>query len=70
MCTLRNFPTLITQWIEWARDKFDGYFIIILQNLKKFCQSKDKFYEELEKNDNIDFKITTLENIIKYTKLI
>ena len=26
MCTLMNFPTLITHCIEWTRDKFKGYF--------------------------------------------
>ena len=70
MCTLRNFPTLIVHCIEWARDKFDGYFIKILQSLMRFCQSKEKFYEELEKIDNVDFEISILENVIEYTKLI
>ena len=70
MCTLRNFPTLITHCIEWARDNFDGYFVKILQDLKKFCENKEKFYIELEKNDNIDFQINYLEKIIKYTKLV
>jgi ubiquitin-activating enzyme E1 len=36
MCTLRNFPTLINHCIEWARDNFDGYFVNIMKELKKF----------------------------------
>ena len=70
MCTLRNFPTLITHCIEWARDNFDGYFVKILQDLKKFCENKEIFYKELEKNDNVDFQIKYLEKIIKYSKLV
>ena len=70
MCTLRNFPTLIVHCIEWARDKFDGYFIKIIRNLMKFCKDREKFYSELEEANNIDFVISTLDNVIKYTKLI
>ena len=70
MCTLRNFPTLITHCIEWARDNFDGYFVKILQDLKKFCINKENFYKELEKNDNVDFQIQYLGKIIQYSKLL
>lgn len=70
MCTLRNFPTLITHCIEWARDNFDGCFVTILQDLKKFCENKDNFYKDLQKISNIDYQIQYLEKIIKYTKLV
>ena len=70
MCTLRNFPTLITHCIEWARDYFDGCFINILRDLKKFCENKDNFYKDLQKNSNIDYQIKYLEKIIKYSKLV
>ena len=70
MCTLRNFPTLITHCIEWARDSFEGCFVTILQDLKKFCENKENFYKDLEKNSNIDYQIKYLEKIIHYTKLV
>ena len=70
MCTLRNFPTLITHCIEWARDNFDGYFVKIIQDLKKFCQNREEYFADLEKLDNIDFQIKNIEKIIKYSKLI
>ena len=70
MCTLRNFPTLITHCIEWARDNFDGYFVTIIKDLKQFCENREKYYEDLEKIDNIDLQIKNLKNIIKYSKLI
>ena len=70
MCTLRNFPTSITHCIEWARDNFDNYFVKIIQDLKKFCENKEKYYEDLEKIDNIEIQIKNLEKIINYSKLI
>ena len=70
MCTLRNFPTLISHCIEWARDKFDGYFVNIIQYLKKFCENKENLYKDLEAIDDIDLRIKDLEKIMKYTKLI
>ena len=70
MCTLRNFPTLITHCIEWARDNFEGDFVKILKDLKNFCENKENFYKDLEKKDNVDYQIKYLEKIIKYTKLV
>jgi ubiquitin-activating enzyme E1 len=26
LCTLKNFPYLIEHTIQWARDKFEGFF--------------------------------------------
>ena len=70
MCTLRNFPTLITHCIEWARDNFDGYFVKIIQDLKRFCQNKEDYFEYLEKLDDYDIQIKQIKKIIKYLKLI
>lgn len=72
MCTLRNFPTLITHCIEWARDKFEGYFVKIIKDLKLFCKNKEEYYQELskEKSDDFDIQMKELEKIIKYSKLI
>ena len=70
MCTLRNFPTLITHCIEWARDSFDGYFVNIIQDLKNFCQSREDYFKNLEKLDNYNIQIENVEKIIKNSKLI
>ena len=72
MCTLRNYPTLITHCIEWARDLFEGYFIKIINNLKLFYENKEKYYEQLNKEYCDDYEIQSkeLEKIIKYSKLI
>lgn len=72
MCTLRNFPTLITHCIEWVRDKLEGYFLKIILDLKLFCKNKEEYYQELskEKSDDFDIQMKELEKIIKYSKLI
>ena len=72
MCTLRNFPTLITHCIEWALDKFEGYFVKIIKSLKSFCENKNAYYEQLNKETTGDFDIQTkeLEKIIKYSELL
>ena len=72
MCTLRNYPTLITHCIEWARDQFDGYFVKIIKDLQLFCEDKDKYFEQLNKETSGDFDIQSkeLEKIINYSKLI
>ena len=70
MCTLRNYPTLIEHCIEWARDNFDGYFVNVLEELKRFSENKKEFLKQLDKLNNFDEQIKVLKNIIKYSKLI
>ena len=36
MCTLRNYPTSINHCIEWALEKFNCYFIEIINKIKLF----------------------------------
>ena len=70
MCTLRNFPTLINHCIEWARDNFDGYFVNIIKELKKFCENKEEYFKQLEKFPNYYEKIYDIEKVMEYTKFI
>ena len=70
MCTLRNSPTLITHCIEWARDNFDRYFVKTIQDLKRFCQNKEDYFEYLEKLDDYNIQIKQIKKIIKYLKFI
>jgi ubiquitin-activating enzyme E1 len=48
MCTLRNFPNQIEHCIEWARDKFSGYFTDRPANVRKFIEKTDSFLNEIE----------------------
>ena len=72
MCTLRNYPTLITHYIEWARVLFDEYFIKIIKDLKLFCENKEDYYKQLNKEYSEDYEnqAKELEKIIKYFKLL
>ena len=70
MCTLRNFPTSIEHCIEWARDKFDGYFINIINEVKSFIEDKDKFYSELSKEMVPSDQIEKIKEISRYVKII
>jgi ubiquitin-activating enzyme E1 len=70
MCTLRNFPTSIEHCIEWARDKFDGYFINIINEVKSFIEDKDKFYNELSKEMVPSDQIEKIKEISRYVKII
>lgn len=72
MCTLRNYPTLITHCIEWARVLFDEYFIKIIKDLKLFCENKEDYYKQLNKEYSEDYEnqAKELEKIIKYFKLL
>ena len=72
MCTLRNYPTLINHCIEWALDKFDGYFVKIIKSLKLFCENKNNYYDLLNKetSGDYDLQIKELEKIISYTNLL
>ena len=49
LCTLRNFPNQIEHTIQWARDKFEGYFAEGYAALKGYIESKDKFLNDLRK---------------------
>ena len=69
MCTLRNYPTSINHCIEWSLDKFNGYFIDIIKQVKLFVGNKDLFYQELSKKDLISQQ-EIINKVIRYIKII
>ena len=69
MCTIRNYPNSINHCIEWALDKFSGYFIDIIDQVKLFVENKDLFYEELSKKGFVDQQII-LNKVIRFLKII
>lgn len=70
MRTLRNFPALINHCIEWARDNFDGYFVNIMKELKKYREIKEEYFKQLEKFHNYYEKIYDIKKVMEYTKYI
>lgn len=69
MCTLRNYPTSINHCIEWALEKFNSFFIEIINKIKLFVENKDEFYQELSKQGFITQKEIMIK-VIKYLKII
>ena len=69
MCTLRNYPTSINHCIEWSMDKFNGYFIDIIKQVKLFVGNKDLFYQELSKKDLISQQ-EIINKVIRFIKII
>lgn len=69
MCTLWNYPTSINHCIEWAFEKFNCYFIEIINKIKLFIENKDEFYQELSKQGFISQKEIIIKVII-YLKII
>jgi ubiquitin-activating enzyme E1 len=41
LCTLKNFPYLIEHCIQWSRDLFEGFFVRIPENYKKFIDNPE-----------------------------
>ena len=69
MCTLRNYPTSINHCIEWALEKFNSYFIDIINKIKLFVENKDEFYQELSKQGFVTQK-EIITKVIRYLKII
>ena len=45
MCTMRNFPNLIDQCIEWGRDSFNTNFVTRTQDAISFIANPEAFLE-------------------------
>lgn len=69
MCTLSNHPISINHCIEWALDRFNGYFIDIINQVKLFVENKDLFYKELSKQGFVSQQVI-LEKVIRLIKII
>ena len=80
-CTLRYFPSRIEHCIEWARDAFEGYFSLYINDTKKFFvnnkELKEMFYESKEINrleavkEYIFFIVNkNLEQLVEYSMKI
>jgi len=49
MCTLRNFPYLISHCIEWARSKFFEVFVKPSEFLCEFKANSEKTKEKIKR---------------------
>ena len=70
LCTLRNFPSKIEHCIEWALDKFNEFFTIPVEELQKFIEDKEAFYETIRKEEITSVQINKLKEIKNLLELI
>ena len=70
LCTLRNFPSKIEHCIEWALDKFNEFFTIPVEELQKFIENKEAFYETIRKEEITSVQINKLKEIKNLLELI
>jgi len=57
-CTLRNFPSLPLHCIEWAREKFDDWFVVGADSANALLEDRAAFFKKqkdnpLEELDNL-----------------
>ena len=61
ICTLPFHPFNIIHCIQWANDKFNEYFVNNLEEVKKFLENRQDFYES-------DFE--NLKKLFEYSKIV
>ena len=70
MCTLRNFPSKIEHCIEWGLNKFNDFFTSPVEDLKKFLENKEKFFNFLENEETSTVMIYKMKHIKKLLEII
>jgi len=68
MCTLKNFPHQIEHTIEWARDKFQGYFTNAIEDANNWV-SGDTFISTINQVESLAAKKERLESCLQVLKL-
>lgn len=66
-CTLRNFPSLPLHCIEWAREKFDDFFVVDADNVNSFLENTESFLEKLQQSPLEAFD--TLKSVQRWLEL-
>ncbi|OMJ10390.1 Ubiquitin-activating enzyme E1 1 [Smittium culicis] len=62
MCTLHNFPNAIEHTIQWARDRFHGYFVQPAENVNAFL-SQPGYVENIIHHQGDSVQRETFESI-------
>ena len=70
LCTLKNFPSKIEHCIEWALSKFNDFFTLPLEELKKYLNSKEDFYTYVQNEEITSTQISKLKGIKNLLELI
>ena len=68
-CTPTPYPFNINHCITWAKDKFKGYFVNTLEDVKMFLNDRNNFYKKFEYTP-FEEKIEKLKKIFEYSKIV
>ena len=69
VCTLKNFPYLISHCIVWSKETFNDYFVVILKELKMFIENKENYYKYLNNQGVPSDQIPKLKEVMKYSEI-
>ena len=70
LCTLRNFPSKIEHCIEWGLNQFNELFTNRIEDLKRFLENKDEYFNYIEKEDTSAMIISKMKKIKKLLNII
>ena len=70
LCTLRNFPSKIEHCIEWGLDKFNEFFVLPIEDLKKFLENKEQFFSAIQNEDTNTVIINKMKKIKSLLEII
>ena len=70
MCTLRNFPSKIEHCIEWGLIKFNDFFTSPVEDLKKFLENKEEFFNFIKNEETSTVMINKMKEIKKLLEII
>jgi len=70
LCTLRNFPSKIEHCIEWGLDKFNEFFVSPIEDLRKFLENKEEFFNIIQNEDTSTIIINKMKKIKKLLEII
>ena len=70
LCTLRNFPSKIEHCIEWGLNQFNELFTNPVEDLKKFLENKDEYFNYIEKEDTSAMIISKMKKIKNLLEII
>lgn len=57
VCTLRHFPNAIEHTIQWARDRFEGFFTNYIADAEKFINDENYLLELMSKRQKSTLEI-------------
>ena len=70
MCIKRNFTSKIEHCIEWGLDKFYEFFVLPIEDIKKFLENKEQLSSAIQNEDTSTVIINKMKKIKNLLKII